>query len=140
MPIPASDIDFILRDTGVPVRAGSIQGLGIFDRPDKIIQDGYVQTAEYELLCRSDLFGKLPYGSGIVVDGTQYIVRENRDTGDGSFCKILLESYEGDQGDILPVIEEEVILDGGHASSFGDGNTDPFPIIVPEQNLDGGTP
>ena len=115
MPVPASDIDFILQesDTAVSVVAGDVSGFGIFDRPDSVIINGYVQTTEYQVLCRTDLFGDLLFGSGIVVDGRQYIVRENRELGDGALVKILLEAFEGDDGEVLPVLRTRIELDGG---------------------------
>ena len=115
MPIPASDIDFILResDTAVSVVAGEVSGFGIFDRPDQVIVNGYVQTTEYQVLCRADMFGDLLFGSGIFVDGRQYIIRENRELGDGALTKILMEAFEGDDGEVLPVLRQVISLDGG---------------------------
>lgn len=117
MAVPASDIDFILResDTAVPVTAGETSGWGIFDRPDHVIVNGYVQTTEYQVLCRADLFGDLLFGSGIYIDGSQFIVRENRELGDGALTKILMEAWEGDDGEVLPVLRQEITLDGGTA-------------------------
>lgn len=117
MAVPASDIDFILKesDTAVSVVAGNVSGFGIFDQPDTVIINGYVQTTEYQVLCRSDLFADLLFGSGIYVANRQFIVRENKDCGDGALTKILLEAFEGDDGEVLPVLRTEYTLDGGSA-------------------------
>ena len=100
MPIPSSDIDFILsdRDTSVEVVAGSpeITGRGILDLPQQIVQDGYVITTEWTVLVKAAEFGGLIYGDAIRCDGINFFVRESRVMGDGVIAQLLLEKLAPD--------------------------------------------
>ena len=40
------DLDLFLADFGVPVSAGGVTGIGIFDMPSEIVADGVVLTTD----------------------------------------------------------------------------------------------
>ena len=107
MPLPpSSDVDFMLRDTGVPVNVDGVDTYGILERPQQLIQDGLVITTEWTLLGTAEDFGDLLYGSGIIVDGSTFLVRESRVLSDGSLCELSLEKI----GEVLRE-KPDVVLD-----------------------------
>ena len=80
-----------LADFGVPVVAGAVEGLGIFDTPGEYVADGRVITNEYLLRAETSKFGSLVYNDSITVDGLNYTVREAPlMVDDGVFCLVLL--------------------------------------------------
>lgn len=92
MPLPPlSDIQWMLDDTGVTVSSGIITGKGILEQPQQLIQDGMVITTDWTVLCRADQFGALLYGSGVIIDGSAFLVREAKILTDGVLCELSLE-------------------------------------------------
>jgi hypothetical protein len=90
---------------GVPVTAGALSGVGILDMKSELTLEDSVVSIEYALTVESALFGGLQYGSGLVVDGTGYRVRQEPiRIGDGSDCIVMLEKLAGDVGTIPPTI------------------------------------
>jgi hypothetical protein len=85
------DLTVFLSDFGVSVTAGAVSGLAILDMPGEAVLDGMVISTSYRLVCRSDQFGTVGYGTSITVDGSSYKVQENMPIGDGRFCSIQLE-------------------------------------------------
>ena len=80
-----------LADFGVPVVAGAVEGLGIFDTPGDYVADGRVITNEYLLRAETSKFGNLTYNDSVTVDGLNYTVREAPlMVDDGVFCLVLL--------------------------------------------------
>lgn len=97
MPLPPpTDIDWMLNDTGVSVSSGAITGKGILEQPQRLVQDGYVITTEWSLLCLASLFGGLIYGDPITAGGINFMVREARVLVDGALCELSLEKLAPD--------------------------------------------
>jgi hypothetical protein len=89
--------DLLLQDFGLSASAGAVSGLGILDRNSEIILGGQVVMVDYMLTCRTDQFGALQYGSGIIVGGVSYTVRhEPLKLADGLYCSIPLERVEAE--------------------------------------------
>jgi hypothetical protein len=89
--------DLLLQDFGLSATAGAVSGIGILDRNSEIILGGQVVMVDYMLTCRTDQFGALQYGSGIIVGGVSYTVRhEPLKLADGLYCSIPLERVEAE--------------------------------------------
>jgi hypothetical protein len=89
--LPLGDPDLFLRDHGETVVWGSTTGLGILDMPGKVIAGGAAISNDYELNCRTDLFGGVKKGDSITHDGVAYKAREAPlPIDDGVFCHIYM--------------------------------------------------
>jgi hypothetical protein len=84
------DLNLFLSDFGVPVSAGAVTGVGIFDMPSQIVADGMVLTTDYRLTVKTADFGSLIYGNTITVDGASYTIREAMKVDDGKFTELML--------------------------------------------------
>ncbi|MES2207300.1 MAG: hypothetical protein V4525_10985 [Pseudomonadota bacterium] len=85
------DADVFLKEFGGPVVSGSIEGLGILDEPGKVVAGGTAISTEYELTCRTDLFGNIKKNDPFTVKGLSYKAREAPlPMDDGMFCHIFL--------------------------------------------------
>lgn len=82
--------DTYLADFGVTVVAGMVSGVGLLDMPDSVIGGMSIST-DYEVTCKTSVFGTVANGSSITVDGVGYTVKEVRKVGDGVFCAISLK-------------------------------------------------
>ena len=87
----SEDLDLFLADFGVPVTAGDVSGIGIFDMPSEIIADGVVLTTDYKVTAKASEFGDLLNGSQVSVDGTAYTVRNVQFMDDGKFVELMLQ-------------------------------------------------
>ena len=91
-----ADIDLFLADFGVPITAGAISGMGIYDKDSEIIISGDVVRLNHSIKVRTDLFGSLSFGDSINVDGNYYIVEhEPMRSSDGLFSVIPLKLNPG---------------------------------------------
>jgi len=91
-----ADIDLFLADFGVPITAGAISGMGIYDKDSEIIISGDVVRLNHSIKVRTDLFGSLSFGDSINVDGSYYIVEhEPMRSSDGLFSVIPLKLNPG---------------------------------------------
>ena len=95
MPL-SEDPTVFLADFGVPVVAGGVTGLGILDMPDEYVADGMVISTDYSLRVAAATFGRLMYGDGITVDGTNYQVRDMTLIEDGVFARVQLQKLAPD--------------------------------------------
>lgn len=87
----SEDPTLYLQDFGVPVQAGGVEGLGIFDTPGDYIHNERVITNEYLLRAETSKFGNLLYDDSVNVNGETYTVREAPlMVDDGTFCLVLL--------------------------------------------------
>jgi hypothetical protein len=133
------DLDLFLADFGVPVTAGPITALGIFDMPSEIVADGVVLTTDYKVTAKASDFGDLLNGSEVSVNGAAYTVRNVQFMDDGKFVEIMLQrsletpyqvaftAVDGDDADSeplpAPVVQLDGEVDGGGASTlYADGN------------------
>lgn len=90
------ELDLFLMDFGVPVTAGSVSGLGVFDMPSQVVADGMVLTTDYKLTVKTSQFGSLLYGDGVMVDGVNYQVREAMRLDDGRMTELMLTKLAPD--------------------------------------------
>lgn len=104
------DLDLFLQDFGKAVSAGAVTGLGILDMPGQVIADGIVINTDYRLTVRTDQFGGLLYGDGVVVDGVSYAVRELLPVDDGSFCEVTLTRVALGNGVFAPDVFVEGVF------------------------------
>ena len=133
------DLDLILADFGVPVTAGNVSGIGIFDMPSEIIADGVVLTTDYKLTAKASEFGDLLNGSQVSINGAAYTVRNVQFMDDGKFVELMLQrsvetpyqttftpinGAEADSDILLaPVVQLDSAVDGGSASTvYADEN------------------
>ncbi|HEY9229341.1 MAG TPA: hypothetical protein VIP11_22020 [Gemmatimonadaceae bacterium] len=73
-----SDLDFMLRDAGVPVSLGGASTYGIFRRAGEMIEDGqggYVPANHRVLTVREGTLPGLAEDVNVTIDGTSYRVR-----------------------------------------------------------------
>lgn len=90
------ELDLFLMDFGVPVTAGNVSGLGVFDMPSQVVADGMVLTTDYKLTVKTSQFGSLLYGDGVTVDGVNYQVREAMKLDDGRLTELMLTKLAPD--------------------------------------------
>ena len=77
----------------VSVVAGAVTTTGMFDQKSELVLDDQVVSVENALTVETALLGHLRYGAPIIVDGRQYLVRqEPMRIGDGLLCVLSLES------------------------------------------------
>lgn len=76
----------------VPVVAGNVTTTGMFDRKSELVLDDQVISIENALTVKTSELGTLAYGNAIVVNGANYIVRqEPMRIGDGLLCVVSLQ-------------------------------------------------
>ena len=92
-----AELDPFFADFGVDCTAGTYSGKGILDMPADIIADGSVISTDYVLTAKYLDFGTLTYGDGMVVDGTNYQVREVLKIDDGQMVQIALQRLPFDE-------------------------------------------
>ena len=91
-----ADLDLFLADFGVPVTAGAISGMGIYDKDSEIIISGDVVRLNHSIKIRTDLFGSLNYGDSITVNGSYFTVEhEPMRSSDGAFSVVPLKLATG---------------------------------------------
>ena len=83
--------DTFLADFGVPVTAGSVSDLGIYDAPGALVGDGRSISMDYSVLVKTEKFGDLKRADAITVNSINYKVRENIPEDDGVFTRITLQ-------------------------------------------------
>jgi hypothetical protein len=135
----SEDLDLFLADFGVPVTAGDVSGIGIFDMPSEIIADGVILTTDYKVTAKASDFGDLLNGSQVSVNGAAYTVRNVQFMDDGKFVELMLQRsvetlyqtsftpINGDDADsdipVAPVVQLDSVVDGGGASTvYADEN------------------
>jgi hypothetical protein len=135
----SEDLDLFLADFGVPVTAGDVSGIGIFDMPSEIIADGVILTTDYKVTAKASEFGDLLNGSQVSVNGAAYTVRNVQFMDDGKFVELMLQRsvetpyqtsftpINGDDADsdipVAPVVQLDSVVDGGGASTvYADEN------------------
>jgi hypothetical protein len=136
---PMEDLDLFLADFGVPITAGAVSGVGIFDMPSEIVADGVVLTTDYRVTAKASEFGDLLNGSEVSVNGAAYTVRNVQFMDDGKFVELMLQrsvetSYQtsftaldGDEANsdvpFAPVVQLDSEVDGGGADTvYAEGN------------------
>ncbi|MEO8804644.1 MAG: hypothetical protein ABI433_01065 [Burkholderiaceae bacterium] len=86
--------DVYLRDFGVPCVAAARNFLGIFDRPDDVMNMGGVNIVStmYALTVKTSdvVAAAILTGSAITVNGTAYVVRDSLAQDDGLFTVLTL--------------------------------------------------
>ena len=86
--------DVYLREFGVPCVAAARNFLGIFDRPDDVMNMGGVNVVStmYTLVVKTSeaAAAVIVSGSAITVNGTAYIVRDVLAQDDGLFTQLTL--------------------------------------------------
>jgi len=94
-----SDIPFMLRELGVPVRAGSVSDFGILDLNDQVVlKDGEVIVKAITLTVQTSLFphNAIAVDAAIVANDpmtgtpTNYVVVRPLGEGDGALSKLML--------------------------------------------------
>lgn len=92
-----ADLDLFLADFGVPVTAGAVSGMGIYDKDSEVILGGGdVVRLNHAIKVRTDLFGSLSYGDSITVDGSYFTVEhEPMRSSDGAFSIVPLKLATG---------------------------------------------
>lgn len=83
------NLDAYLQDFGVPVVAGAVSGLGIFDNEDQELGGIAISSGSQVLLKVSD-FGGLKNQDSISVNGVNYKVKEFKVLADGAFGRAFL--------------------------------------------------
>ena len=134
-----ADLDLLFSFGASSVTAGAVSGLGLLMMPGEIIADGMVLTTDYELTVKTNEFGNLQYGTGIVVDAVPYTVRSVMPIDDGRLSVVRMQAtviespapagsavLEGDG----PDTESEVVLDGGTPST----------VYIYDNVINGGAP
>jgi hypothetical protein len=80
-----------LNGFGVPVVAGAVSGVGIFDKGGELVLNGQAVDVDYLLTVPTSTFGSLGYGDAITVDGQAYKVEyQPMEFDDGTFCRVPL--------------------------------------------------
>jgi hypothetical protein len=86
--------DVYLRDFGVSCVAAGHTFLGIFDRPDDVMNMGGVNVVStmYALTVKTSdvVAASLLSGASITVNGTPYVVRDSLSLDDGTFTNLTL--------------------------------------------------
>jgi len=92
-----ADLDLFLADFGVPVTAGAVSGMGIYDKDSEVILGGGdVVRLNHSIKVRTDLFGNLNYGDSITVNGSYFTVEhEPMRSSDGAFSVVPLKLATG---------------------------------------------
>ena len=134
-----ADLDLLFSFGASSVTAGAVSGLGLLMMPGEIIADGMVLTTDYELTVKTNEFGNLQYGTGIVVDAVPYTVRSVMPIDDGRLSVVRMQAtviespapagpavLEGDSVDT----DSEVVLDGGT----------PGTVYIYDNVINGGAP
>ena len=86
-----ADLDLFLADFGVPVTAGAISGMAIYDQDSEIILNGDVVKLGHSIKVKTDLFGSLNYGDNVTVNGSYFSVEhEPMRSSDGAFSIVPL--------------------------------------------------
>ena len=81
-----------LNGFGVPVVAGAVSGVGILDANVELFYDGGSKFVDYMLTASYAIFGNVPRGESITVDGKSYKVLESPDPyDDEALCRIHLK-------------------------------------------------
>lgn len=86
------NIDDFFADFGVNATFGSDTHKVLFDKPESIVAEGLVVTAEYEIKYKAGNFPTLAHGSTISVDGTNYTVNTITAIEDGKIKAATLSS------------------------------------------------
>ena len=86
------DLDAFFDTPGftVPVVQGSTTGVGYFQSPDEIIEDGLVLTTDYAVVVKTSDFSAVSRGDTMTVDGVAYTVREPMLLDDGKIMRVML--------------------------------------------------
>lgn len=79
---------------GVPVEAAGVTDWGILAMPTRRIAGGRVISTDYTLRCRADLYGALPAGTPITVNGVGYQVRSAGPADDGELAVLVLSKND----------------------------------------------
>lgn len=79
---------------GVPVEAAGVTDWGVLSMPTRRIVRGRVISIDYTLRCRADLFGALPAGTPITVNGVAYTVRSAGPADNGSLALLVLSKND----------------------------------------------
>lgn len=88
------DVVMIGPPFGVPVEAAGVTDWGVLSMPTRRIARGRVISTDYTLRCRADLFGALPAGTPITVNGASFTVRSAGPADDGSLALLILSKAE----------------------------------------------
>ena len=86
------DLDAFFDTPGftVPVVQGSTTGVGYFQSPDEIIEDGLVLTTDYAVVVKTSDFSAVSRGDTMTVDSVAYTVREPMLLDDGKIMRVML--------------------------------------------------
>jgi hypothetical protein len=90
------DVAALFADMGVPITIGGTPGLGLVDENDQVVVTnngrGEVVGGVHTVTIQTSKFPAVTNGMAIVVDGTNYTVRQKLKEGDAALTKILLGS------------------------------------------------
>ena len=86
------DLDAFFDTPGftVPVVFGATTGVGYFQSPDEIIEDGLVLTTDYAVVVKTSDFSAVSRGDTMTVDSVAYTVREPMLLDDGKIMRVML--------------------------------------------------
>ena len=86
------DLDAFFDTPGftVPVVQGSTTGVGYFQSPDEIIEDGLVLNTDYAVVVKTSDFSSVTRGDTMTVDSVAYTVREPMLLDDGKIMRVML--------------------------------------------------
>lgn len=84
-------LDVFLADFGTTVtKSTGATFTAIFDHPDEIIAGGMVMTTSYKLTAKYSDVSSLANGDTLRIAKIQYLVKEVRQTDDGSFAEVYI--------------------------------------------------
>jgi hypothetical protein len=86
------DLGVFLADFGVSVSDGSTATTGLFDMPGEVVAGGQIISTDYMLTIKASDYPGLVYGSALIVDGANYVVRSVQPTDDGKFKQVFLQA------------------------------------------------